>query len=110
MQLIKSEEFLGNSKVMVGDLQSDMVRSGKSLKLLTDLTETIANSDSNVIMVESTKELDSLEYPGDGKFIYNSGNSILYLSYKDRYLALIEVTSKTGNYVKKTGEISRSFE
>lgn len=113
MQLIKSEEFLGNSKVMVGDLQSDMVlqtlgkiyiRSGKSLKLLTDLTETIANSDSNVIMVESTKELDSLEYPGDGKFIYNSGNSILYLSYKDRYLALIEVTSKTGNYVKKTGD------
>lgn len=113
MQLIKSEEFLGNSKVMVGDLQSDMVlqtlgkiyiRSGKSLKLLTDLTETIANSDSNVIMVESTKELDSLEYPGDGKFIYNSGNSILYLSYKDRYLALIEVTSKTGNYIKKTGD------
>lgn len=113
MQLIKSEEILGNSKVLVGDLQSDMVlqtlgkiyiRSGKNLKLLTDIAEGIANSDAKVIIVNSTMQLELLEYPGDGRFVYNTGNSILYLTYKDRYIALIEVTGVTGNYVKKTGD------
>lgn len=114
MQLIKSEKFLGNNKILIGDLSSDMVlqtlgkiyiRSGNNLKLLTDITETIAQADpSNVIIVNSSQELDSLEYPGDGKFIYNSGNSVLYLTYKDRYIAIIEVLNKQGNYVKKEGD------
>lgn len=113
MQLIKSEKFLGNNKILIGDLSSDMVlqtlgkiyiRSGNNLKLLTDITETIAQADPNVIIVNSSQELDSLEYPGDGRFIYNSGNSVLYLTYKDRYIAIIEVLNKQGNYVKKEGD------
>ena len=98
MKLIKSEKFLGNNKILIGDLSSDMVlqtlgkiyiRSGNNLKLLTDITETIAQADPNVIIVNSSQELDSLEYPGDGRFIYNSGNSVLYLTYKD--LSLIHI-------------------
>ena len=114
MQLIKSEKFLGNNKILIGDLSSDMVlqtlgkiyiRSGNNLKLLTDITETIAQADpNNVIIVNSSQELDGLEYPGDGRFIYNSGNSVLYLTYKDRYIAIIEVLNKQGNYVKKEGD------
>lgn len=113
MQLINSGKFLGNNKITIGDLSSDMVlqtlgkiyiQSGKNLKLLTDITSTIATADSNAIVVNSEQELNNLEYPGDGRFIYNTGNSILYLSYKDRYIALIEVTGTVGNYVKKTGD------
>ena len=113
MQLINSGKFLGNNKITIGDLSSDMVlqtlgkiyiQSGKNLKLLTDITSTIATADSSAIVVNSEQELNNLEYPGDGRFIYNTGNSILYLSYKDRYIALIEVTGTVGNYVKKTGD------
>ena len=113
MQLINSGKFLGNNKITIGDLSSDMIlqtlgkiyiQSGKNLKLLTDVTSTIATADSSAIVVNSEQELNNLEYPGDGRFIYNTGNSILYLSYKDRYIALIEVTGTVGNYVKKTGD------
>ena len=92
MQLINSGKFLGNNKITIGDLSSDMVlqtlgkiyiQSGKNLKLLTDITSTIATADSSAIVVNSEQELNNLEYPGDGRFIYNTGNSILYLSYKD---------------------------
>lgn len=60
---------------------------------------------AKTIIVNSVDELESLDYPGDGYLIYNSLNKSLYISYEDKYIALIESVADTSeNYVKKTGD------
>lgn len=49
--------------------------------------------------------MEEMEYPGDGYFIYNKLNTTLYISYDERYIALIEAAegAKEG-YVRRSGD------
>lgn len=122
MENVRVDSLLGNKKVIVGNPYSDIVletlgkvyiKSGRNCKLLDDVIKELATITekpqeevhAKTIIVNSVDELESLDYPGDGYLIYNSLNKSLYISYKDKYIALIESVADTSeNYVKKTGD------
>lgn len=122
MENVRVDSLLGNKKVIVGNPYSDIVletlgkvyiKSGKNCKLLDDVIKELATITeepqeeiyAKTIIVNSIDELESLDYPGDGYLIYNSLNKSLYISYEDKYIALIEsVTDTSESYVKKTGD------
>lgn len=122
MENVRVDSLLGNKKVIVGNPYSDIVletlgkvyiKSGRNCKLLDDVIKELATITekpqeevyAKTIIVNSVDELESLDYPGDGYLIYNSFNKSLYISYEDKYIALIESVADTSeNYVKKTGD------
>lgn len=122
MENVRVDSLLGNKKVIVGNPYSDIVletlgkvyiKSGRNCKLLDDVIKELATITekpqeevyAKTIIVNSIDELESLDYPGDGYLIYNSLNKSLYISYEDKYIALIESGADTSeNYVKKTGD------
>lgn len=122
MENVRVDSLLGNKKVIVGNPYSDIVletlgkvyiKSGRNCKLLDDVIKELATITekpqeevyAKTIIVNSIDELESLDYPGDGYLIYNSLNKSLYISYEDKYIALIEPVADTSeNYVKKTGD------
>lgn len=122
MENVRVDSLLGNKKVIVGNPYSDIVletlgkvyiKSGRNCKLLDDVIKELATITeepqeeiyAKTIIVNSIDELESLDYPGDGYLIYNSPNKSLYISYEDKYIALIEsVTDTSESYVKKTGD------
>lgn len=122
MENVRVDSLLGNKKVIVGNPYSDIVletlgkvyiKSGRNCKLLDDVIKELATITekpqeevyAKTIIVNSVDELESLDYPGDGYLIYNSLNKSLYISYEDKYIALIEsVADASENYVKKTGD------
>ena len=122
MENVRVDSLLGNKKVIVGNPYSDIVletlgkvyiKSGRNCKLLDDVIKELATITekpqeevyAKTIIVNSIDELESLDYPGDGYLIYNSLNKSLYISYEDKYIALIESVADTSeNYVKKTGD------
>ena len=122
MENVRVDSLLGNKKVIVGNPYSDIVletlgkvyiKSGRNCKLLDDVIKELATITeepqeeiyAKTIIVNSIDELESLDYPGDGYLIYNSLNKSLYISYEDKYIALIEsVTDTSESYVKKTGD------
>lgn len=122
MENVRVDSLLGNKKVIVGNPYSDIVletlgkvyiKSGRNCKLLDDIIKELATITeepqeeiyAKTIIVNSIDELESLDYPGDGYLIYNSLNKSLYISYEDKYIALIEsVTDTSESYVKKTGD------
>lgn len=122
MENVRVESLLGNKKVIVGNPYSDIVletlgkvyiKSGRNCKLLDDVIKELAVISeapkeevyAKTIIVSSIDELESLNYPGDGYLIYNSLNKSLYISYEDKYIALIESVSDTSeDYVKKSGD------
>jgi hypothetical protein len=122
MENVRVDSLLGNKKVIVGNPYSDIVletlgkvyiKSGRNCKLLDDVIKELATITeepqeeiyAKTIIVNSIDKLESLDYPGDGYLIYNSLNKSLYISYEDKYIALIEsVTDTSESYVKKTGD------
>lgn len=122
MENVRVDSLLGNKKVIVGNPYSDIVletlgkvyiKSGRNCKLLDDVIKELATITekpqkeiyAKTIIVNSIDELESLDYPGDGYLIYNSLDKSLYISYEDKYIALIESVADTSeSYVKKTGD------
>lgn len=104
MENIRVESFLGNDKVIVGNKYTDLVletlgkvyiKTGNNSRVLSDvlkLLDQVQESEikSQTIIVGSLLEMEQMEYPGDGFFIYNTLTSTLYISYDERYIALIE--------------------
>lgn len=120
---VRNEQYLGNRKIIVGDGKADLVletlgkvyiKSGRNNVLLNDLfkllKEKTINADINdivksIIIVSSTDELKNMEYPGDGRFVYDSTNKILYISIFNQYVALVNARLDVENtYVKKSGD------
>lgn len=117
--LIRREIFTGSPKVIIGDKFSDIVletlgkvyiKSGRQLNLLSDIINQISQTSENdiknrTIIVSSLEELNNMEYPGEGYFIFNKTTGILYISLNNRYIALINASefSESG-YVKKSGD------
>lgn len=114
MELIRTENFLGNDKTIVGNKMADLVletlgkvyiKTGRNLKLLDDLFRTTVSSDSKAKIIITNGDMESMDYPGDGYFVYDALTSILYISYQGRYIALIVASEFTNSsYVKKTGD------
>lgn len=116
---VRTESFLGSDKVIVGNKYTDLVletlgkvyiKTGNSSKVLSDVLKLLdASTESDVgsktIIVHSTLEMEEMEYPGDGFFVYNTLNTTLYLSYDNRYVALIEAAEGAdGGYVRRKGD------
>lgn len=116
---VRTESFLGTDKVIVGNKYTDLVletlgkvyiKTGNSSKVLSDVLELLDKSsdsdiEKHIIFVGSTLEMEEMEYPGDGFFVYNTLNTTLYLSYDNRYVALIEAAEGAdGGYVRRKGD------
>lgn len=120
MDNIRKESFLGNDKIIVGNKYSDLVletlgkvyiKIGNNSRVLSDVLElldknTESNIESQTIIVNSLQEMESMDYPGDGYFVYNTLTTTLYISYDERYIALIEASegAKDG-YVRRRGDV-----
>ena len=108
MENIRTESFLGSDKVIIGNKYADLVletlgkvyiKTGNSSRVLSDvlkLLDQVQDSEiqSQTIIVGSTLEMEQMEYPGDGFFVYNTLTTTLYLSYDQRYVALIEAAER----------------
>lgn len=119
MENIRVESFLGNDKVIVGNKYTDLVletlgkvyiKTGNNSRVLSDvlkLLDQVQESEikSQTIIVGSLLEMQQMEYPGDGFFIYNTLTSTLYISYDERYIALIEAAEGADDgYVRRKGD------
>lgn len=116
MENIRTETFLGSDKVIVGNKYTDLVletlgkvyiKTGNSSRVLSDvlkLLDQVQESDikSQTIIVGSTLEMEQMEYPGDGFFVYNTLTTTLYIAYDERYIALIEAAGD--GYVRRRGD------
>ena len=108
--LIRNENLLGGSKTLVGSLDSDLIlqslgkiyiQRGKSIKLFDDIIKALVNVSNDSIIITSDNDI---EYPGDGKILFNKNNNILYITVDGQTIPLIEASTKEGNYVKKSGD------
>ena len=119
MENIRVESFLGNDKVIVGNKYTDLVletlgkvyiKTGNNSRVLSDvlkLLDQVQESEikSQTIIVGSLLEMQQMEYPGDGFFIYNTLTYTLYISYDERYIALIEAAEGADDgYVRRKGD------
>lgn len=119
MDNIRTESFLGGDKVIVGNKCTDLVletlgkvyiKTGNSSRVLSDvlaLLDKVTESEikSQTIIVGSLLEMEQMEYPGDGFFVYNTLTTTLYISYDERYIALIEAAEGAGDgYVRRKGD------
>lgn len=119
MENIRTETFLGSDKVIVGNKYTDLVletlgkvyiKTGNSSRVLSDvlkLLDQVQESDikSQTIIVGSALEMEQMEYPGDGFFVYNTLTTTLYIAYDERYIALIEAAEGAGDgYVRRRGD------
>ena len=119
MENIRTESFLGGDKVIVGNKYTDLVletlgkvyiKTGNNSRVLSDvlkLLDQVQESEikSQTIIVGSLLEMEQMEYPGDGFFIYNTLTSTLYISYDERYIALIEAAEGADDgYVRRKGD------
>lgn len=119
MDNIRKESFLGSDKVIVGNKYTDLVletlgkvyiKTGNSSQVLSDvlaLLDKATESEirSQTIIVGSLLEMEQMEYPGDGFFVYNTLTTTLYISYDERYVALIEAAEGAGDgYVRRKGD------
>ena len=120
MENVKVDSLLGNKKVIVGNPYSDIVletlgkvyvKTGNNLKVLSDVLKLLEQSNekdsTGTIIVDSQSAMEEMEYPGDGKFIFNTLTKTLYISYDERYVALITAEDGEGSdeYVKKSGDV-----
>lgn len=119
MENVRTEQLLGNTKVIVGNKYSDLVletlgkvyiKTGNNSRVLSDVLKLLDQTSeqeikSLTIFVDNTSQMEEMEYPGDGYFIYNKLNTTLYISYDERYIALIEAAegAKEG-YVRRSGD------
>ena len=119
MENIRVESFLGNDKVIVGNKYTDLVletlgkvyiKTGNNSRVLSDvlkLLDQVQESEikSQTIIVGSLLEMEQMEYPGDGFFVYNTLTTTLYISYDERYIALIEAAEGADDgYVRRKGD------
>lgn len=119
MDNIRTESFLGGDKVIVGNKYTDLVletlgkvyiKTGNSSRVLSDVLAlldkaTESEIKSQTIIVGSLLEMEQMEYPGDGFFVYNTLTTTLYISYDERYVALIEAAEGAGDgYVRRKGD------
>lgn len=113
---IRQESLLGSDKVIIGNQFTDLVletlgkvyvKTGNRLDLLDTLIGTLMSTNSTqAIIVQSQLELENLQYPGDGKFIFNKVNNALYFSLDKRYILVTELKDEQfSGYVKKTGDL-----
>jgi hypothetical protein len=118
MNGLRKEQFLGTDKYILGDSGTDLVletlgkvyvKIGNQTKVLSDVlslldsTDTTSVEDSTTI-INNSSDLDTIDYPGDGKFVFDTSSSTLYICYNNKYIAIIQNSSGTSSYVLKTGD------
>lgn len=119
MENIRTETFLGSDKVIVGNKYADLVletlgkvyiKAGNNSRVLSDVLKLLdqvqeADIKNQTIIVGSVLEMEQMEYPGDGFFVYNTLTTTLYIAYDERYIALIEAAEgAVDGYVRRKGD------
>ena len=109
-KLIRTEKLFGGNKVLVGTPSADLIlqslgkvyiQSGKSIKLLSDIIEELANTDASKVVISNSPDI---KYESDGQLVFNSNNQTLYLGVNGQLIPIVEAQGHEGNYVKKTGD------
>lgn len=109
-KLIRTEKLFGGNKVLVGTPSADLIlqslgkvyiQSGKSIKLLSDIIEELANTNVSKVIVSDSPDI---KYESDGQLVFSSNNQTLYLGVKGQLIPIVEAQGHEGNYVKKTGD------
>lgn len=116
MDFVRTDNILGNKKVIIGDKYTDLVletlgkvyiKTGNKSQVLDQLISTlIQNADTpKTIIVNSEQEMNNMDYPGNGAFVYNKLNNSLYMALDNRYVLILQVQTGTqSGYVKKSGD------
>lgn len=116
MDFVRTDNILGNKKVIIGDKYTDLVletlgkvyiKTGNKSQVLDQLINTlIQNADTpKTVLVNSEQEMNDMDYPGDGAFIYNKLNNSLYIALDNRYILILQVQTGTqSGYVRKSGD------
>ena len=113
-----NEPILGNKKNIIGTDKADLVletlgkvyiKQGKSLKNLTDLFKLIDKKSNKVLNKEEStiivNSINNLQYPGDGKFIFSSSDRILYITFENQLIPLIDARNYgTDDHILKKGD------
>lgn len=108
--LVRTENLLGGNKTIVGSPSADLIleslgkvyiKYGKSIQLLDKVIKGISSSSEESIIITSSNDI---EYPGDGKLVYNTTNFLLSICIDGELIPLIEASGKEGAYVKKSGD------
>lgn len=114
MNYIREEQLLGNRKVIVGTKYNDLVletlgkvyvKSGNTFKQLSELlSKQKEQTKENVIVVDSVSQMQDMQYPEEGTFVYVKNSQSLYLACDGKYVLLIHVDVEGDTYVKTTGD------
>lgn len=116
MDFIRTDNVLGNKKIVVGDKYSDLVletlgkvyvKTGNQAQVLDQLIKTLIQNADNpkTIFVNSELEMNEMKYPGDGTFVFNKLNNSLYIALDSRYVLIVQVNPDgSPQYVNKRGD------
>lgn len=105
-----------SGKIITGNKYYDLVletlgkvyiKTGNKSEVLDNLIKRlIQEADSpKTVIVNNELEMNTMEYPGDGAFVYNKLTNSLYMALDNRYILILQAqTSDSPQYVSKTGD------
>ena len=114
--LVRNESYIGKKYNFVGTKATDLiletigkvyVKQQNKMTLLDDFIKQIVNKGSNnkssIMILGPDQSLPLSEYPGDGIIIYDPTTQVLYITYEDDYMMLVDTGGKE-IYVKLIGD------
>lgn len=114
--LVRNESYIGKKYNFVGTKATDLiletigkvyVKQQNKMTLLDDFIKQIVNKGSNnkssIMILGPDQSLPLSEYPGDGVIIYDPTTQVLYITYEDDYMMLVNTGGKE-IYVKLIGD------
>ena len=103
--LVRTTNMLGNIKNVVGNNTADLVletlgkvyiKTGKQTRVLNDVFKLLEgiNSNNGNSKTIITRNIKTIQYPGDGYLVFDTQENALYISYDQRYLLIIDGIDK----------------
>lgn len=113
--LVRNESYIGKKYNFVGTVQTDLIletigkvyiKQQNKMTRLDQLVEQIINkhqAESPIIILGEDQSIPLATYPGEGVLIYDPINQVLYITYNDDYMMLVDTGGKE-IYVKLNGD------
>lgn len=113
--LVRNESYIGKKYNFVGTVQTDLIletigkvyiKQQNKMTRLDQLVEQIINkhqAESPIIILGEDQSIPLATYPGEGVLIYDPINQLLYITYNEDYMMLVDTGGKE-IYVKLNGD------
>lgn len=113
--LVRNESYIGKKYNFVGTVQTDLIletigkvyiKQQNKMTRLDQLVEQIINkhqAESPIIILGEDQSIPLATYPGEGVLIYDPINQLLYITYDEDYMMLVDTGGKE-IYVKLNGD------